>query len=381
MRVGIDICRLTDPRTGVGNYIVNLLAGLAAVDKDTTYLLYPYFGECFARPVKDLQRYVPAQPNFRLYGRLRPEIWVKLWWFGLKIPQERLLGRVDVTHSTNLAGFRLRKSKLIVTVHDLSFLHEPAWHKAENVAFSKSALAGAVQHADALIAPSGFTAEELLRFYPETAGRVRVVPEAVSAGFSARLKDGSLQAVRAKYGLARPYFLFVGTLEPRKNLARLARAFHRFLAAGFKEYELVIAGGVGWKAQEALSALNDPAGQGLVRHLGYVPDEDLPALYQAALAFIYPSFYEGFGLPVLEALSCGLPVITSQDSSMAEIAGEAAWYVNPGEEKELSAAMARLVEDEGLRERLAAAGPARAALFSLAEMGRRTLAVYHELAG
>lgn len=381
MRVGIDICRLTDPKTGVGNYIRNLLDGLAQVDSQTRYLLYPYFWDCFARPVRDLQKYVPAQPNFRLYGRFWPEIWVKLWWFGFKLSKERLLGRVDVTHSTNITGPRLKKSRLAVTIHDLSFLREPNWHKADNVDFSMRALKGAVQNADALIAPSQFTADELASFYPETADRVRVVPEAVSTDFKPNTDSAALEAIRTKYDLARPFFLFVGTLEPRKNVAKLVRAFHKFQATGLGEHELILAGGVGWKAEGALAAIRHQAGQNRVRHLGYVPDKDLPALYQAAFALVYPSLYEGFGLPVLEALACGLPVITSRASSMAEIGGESALYVDPKDENEIAAAMTRLVEDSGLHAKLSAAGPSRASLFSLPEMGRRTLAVYRELAG
>ena len=381
MRVGIDICRLTDPKTGVGNYIRNLLDGLAQVDSRTRYLLYPYFWDCFAKPVRDLRKYVPAQPNFRLYGRLWPEIWIKLWWFGFKLSKERLLGRVDVTHSTNITGPRLEKSRLAVTVHDLSFLREPDWHKADNVAFSMRSLKQAVANADALIVPSEFTARELTSFYPETGDRVRVVPEAVPGHFRPDGDAAALEAIRRKYDLARPFFLFVGTLEPRKNVVGLVRAFHEFLAAGAGEHDLILAGGVGWKAESSLAAVRHRAGRDRVRHLGYVPDEDLPSLYRAAFALVYPSLYEGFGLPVLEALACGLPVITSRASSMAEIAGEAALYVDPEDENQIAAAMTRLAGETKLHAELAAAGPKRAALFSQAEMGRRTLGVYQELAG
>jgi glycosyltransferase involved in cell wall biosynthesis len=381
LRIGIDICRLTDPWTGVGNYIVNLLAGLARVDSANQYLLYPYFPECFPRRVADLAAFVPPEPNFSLWGAGRPELLVKLLWFKLKLPQRWFLARTDVTHSTNLAGPRLKGSKLVVTVHDLSFCREPAWHKQDNVAFSRRALEDAVNHAELLIAPSAFTAAELGELYPQTRGRVRVVPEAVLPLYRPAQDPGEVARVKARHGLERPYLLFVGTLEPRKNLVRLLKAYHRLLAGGQEEFDLVLAGGPGWKSAEIEAAIADPAGRGRVRRLGYVPGPELPALYQGAWALVYPSLYEGFGLPVLEALACGVPVVTSRAASLPEVAGDAALYLDPSDGQSLLAALERITGDQALRDQLAARAPAQAARFSQQSMGRAALAVYGEAAG
>lgn len=381
MQIAIDICRLTDPWTGIGNYIANLLAGLAAVDRDNQYILYPYFPECFPRRVKDMAAFVPPQANFSLWGAGRPELLVKLLWFKLKLPQPWFLAKPAVTHSTNLAGPRLKHGKLVVTVHDLSFCRRPDWHKADNVAFSQRALDNAVAHADLLIAPSAFTAAELVELYPSTQGRVRVVPEAVLPVYRPAQDQAALKAVLKRHGLERPYLLFVGTLEPRKNLVRLLAAYERLLAGGQDEFDLVLAGGTGWKAGPIEEALSRSAARGRVRRLGYVPGPDLPALYQGAWALVYPSLYEGFGLPVLEALACGTPVVTSAAASLPEVGGRAALYVDPADEGQLLAALERITGQPGLRGELAAQALAQAAGFSQEAMGRAALAVYQEAAG
>lgn len=380
MQIGIDICRLTDPWTGIGNYIANLLAGLAAVDRDNQYLLYPYFPECFPRRVKDMAQFVPPQDNFSLWGAGRPELLIKLLWFKLKLPQPWFLAKPTVTHSTNLAGPRLTHGKLVVTVHDLSFCRRPQWHKEANNEFSLRALNNAVANADLLIAPSRFTAEELVELYPATQGRVRVVPEAVLPVYRPAADPAPMRAVLERHGLERPYLLFVGTLEPRKNLVRLLAAYERLVAGGQDEFDLVLAGGTGWKAGPIEEALSHSPVRERIRRLGYVPGPDLPALYQGAWALVYPSLYEGFGLPVLEALACGVPVVTSAAASLPEVGGDAALYLDPEDPEQLLDTLERITGQPGLREDLAAKAPTQAGRFSQEAMGRAALAVYREAA-
>ncbi|MCB2191666.1 MAG: glycosyltransferase family 4 protein [Deltaproteobacteria bacterium] len=380
MQIGIDICRLTDPWTGIGNYIANLLAGLAAVDQDNQYILYPYFPECFPRRVKDMAQFVPPQGNFSLWGTGRPELLVKLFWFKLKLPQRWFLAKPAVTHSTNLAGPRLTHGKLVVTVHDLSFCRRPDWHKEANNEFSLRALENAVDNADLLIAPSRFTARELVELYPATQGRVRVVPEAVLPVYRPAADPAPVQAVLERHGLEKPYLLFVGTLEPRKNLVRLLSAYERLVAGGQEDFDLVLAGGTGWKAGPIEEALSHSPVRERVRRLGYVPGPDLPALYQGAWALVYPSLYEGFGLPVLEALACGTPVVTSDAASLPEVGGEAALYLDPENVGQLTDALIRITGEPGLRAALAAKALEQASRFSQEAMGRAALAVYHEAA-
>jgi glycosyltransferase involved in cell wall biosynthesis len=392
MRVGIDICRLTDPWTGVGNYIVNLLSGLAQADKHNQYFLYPYFWECFPRDIKALARFTPQQENFFFFGDMRSEFQAKLLWAKLRLHSERLLAAVDVTHSTNLAAPRLKKSNLVVTVHDLSFVRHPDWHKEDNVAFSRHNLEQALNRAELLIAPSEFTARELEDLYPQCRGRVRVVPEAVLPQFRPWQENESQAAASGlakKYGLNHPYFLFVGTLEPRKNLPSLLKAFGILREQSPVTHDLVLAGGRGWRCEPILAALDeasrlnpqDENQPGRVRWLGYVPGEDLPDLYRHAFALIYPSLYEGFGLPVLEGMSCGIPVITAPFASLPEVGGDAVLYADPSSPEELAEVVGRLLADPDLWKRLASAGLKHSQGFSQKNMGYNTLKVYQELAG
>ena len=380
MRVGIDICRLTDPMTGVGNYIRNLVLGLAQVDKHNAYVLYPYFDTCFPKRYKELARFLPNQSNFTLHGINKNELLVKLLWCKLKLPKEAQLAPVEVTHSTNIAGPRMKKSKLVVTVHDCSFLREPAWHKAGNLEYSTRALNQAVEQAELIITPSRYSADELVAFHPQTKDRVRVAAEAVHESFAPPAPGFDPRVIKAKYSLDRPYLLYVGTLEPRKNLVGLIRAYHRLLLEGDCPCDLVLAGGKGWKAEPILEAIEDPRGAGRVRWLGYVPGEDLAPLYQAAHAAIYPSLYEGFGLPVLEAMSCGTPALTSPLTSLPEVGGDAVLYADPQDEEELASAMLRIMNDSNLYQELKSAGLERAAQFTKERMGSETLQVYQEIA-
>ena len=379
MRVGIDICRLTDPMTGVGNYIRNLVLGLAQVDRQNQYVLYPYFDTCFPKRYKELAQFLPDQPNFTLHGLDKNELLVKLKWCKLKLPKEAQLAPVDVTHSTNIAGPRMRKSKLVVTVHDCSFIREPAWHKAGNLEYSTRALGQAVRHADLIITPSQYSADELQECHPQTQGRVRVAAEAVHESFRPPGPDFDPGQIRGKYGLDRPYLIYVGTLEPRKNLVALIKAYQLCLAQGDCASDLVLAGGEGWKAEPIIEAIKDQANQSRVHWLGYVPGEDLAPLYQAARAAVYPSLYEGFGLPVLEAMSCGAPVLTSPLTSLPEVGGQAVLYADPRDENELAHAMRRLINDDVLCVQLREKGFVQSGLFSKERMGLETLAVYNEL--
>ncbi|MFH2128125.1 MAG: glycosyltransferase family 1 protein, partial [Pseudomonadota bacterium] len=231
-----------------------------------------------------------------------------------------------------------------------------------------------------LIAPSTFTAEELVELYPATRGRVRVVPEAVLPVYRPATDPAPVREVLARHGLERPYLLFVGTLEPRKNLVRLLAAYERLVAGGQDEFDLVLAGGTGWKAGPIEEALSHSPVRERIRRLGYVPGPDLPALYQGAWALVYPSLYEGFGLPVLEALACGVPVVTSAAASLPEVGGDAALYLDPEDPEQLWDALERITGQPGLREDLAAKALAQAGRFSQEAMGRAALAVYREAA-
>ena len=265
--------------------------------------------------------------------------------------------------------------RLVVTVHDVAFLVHPETYPRAWRLMYRAGLARAVRHADAVLVPSRHTAGDLVRRTRISPARVHVTPLAASVPESAADPDGTLLAL----GVRRPYLLFVGTLEPRKNLRRLVRAY-RSSAAGGLPHSLVLAGPMGWDARSLLSEIARP-GPGTVTFTGWVRPEALDALYRGADAFVYPSLYEGFGLPVLEAMARGRPCVVSSTSSLPEVAGDAAVLVDPRSEADLAAALERVVSDAYLAARLAEAGRARAGEFSWDRTARATLAVYRSLAG
>ncbi|MBC7225556.1 MAG: glycosyltransferase family 4 protein, partial [Anaerolineae bacterium] len=228
------------------------------------------------------------------------------------------------------------------------------------------------------------TREDLARHYGVPRQKVEVVYPGLRAGM-APVEDGArLREVWARYRVQPPYFLYVGTLKPRKNLLRLVRAYARFLAGSGADDapQLVLAGKRGWQ-YEALAREATRLGleSGQIVFPGYVADEDLPALYTGALAFVFPSLYEGFGLPLVEAMACRTPVVTSRTSACGEVAGDAALLVDPLSEEEIAAALAQVAEDGDLRAALAARGRARARDFSWERTARQVLEVLVSLAG
>jgi glycosyltransferase involved in cell wall biosynthesis len=260
--------------------------------------------------------------------------------------------------------------RLIVTVHDLAFVVHPELFPRRWRLMYRVALARAARSADAIIAVSRHTAEDLTRRTRVDPRRVHVVPNAASLPLTTADVDQTLTRLK----IHRPFVLYVGTLEPRKNLVRLVRAYRRLAGRGLP-HSLVLSGPVGWHPQELMSeiALEAP---GEIYLTGALSPADRDALYRGAASFAYPSLYEGFGLPVLEAMARGVPCVVSTSSSLPEVAGEAALLVDPRSVAGLAEALERLVTDEALAARLREAGLARAARYSWEETARRTLEVY-----
>jgi glycosyltransferase involved in cell wall biosynthesis len=283
------------------------------------------------------------------------------------------LSGLDVLHAPSCAGVPPQGSRqrLVVTVHDLAFklypkLYPPAWRN-----LFRAGLRRAARRADAIITVSRNTAEDLVQETNVDPARVHVIPLAASLPATEEPTERVLERLK----VTRPYFLFVGTLEPRKNLVRLVRAYRRAAGTGLP-HALVLAGPMGWGGQALLREL-ELAGPGHVVLTGHAEPRELDALYRGASAFVYPSVYEGFGLPVLEAMSRGVPTVTSNVSSLPEVAGDAALLVDPSSVREIADAMTAAVEDAA-SVRLRAAALARAERFSWAETARLTLEVYQK---
>ena len=280
----------------------------------------------------------------------------------------------DVFHATNhMFPFRLRTARTVLTIHDITILLFPEWHPADRLAMMGPALAPAAARADRIVVPSHHTRNDVLERLSVAPERVVVVPGGIDPIF--RPQPESEVATRlAPLGLRpREYLLFLGTIEPRKNLTRLLQAME---SAGPEVGVLVLAGGRGWNNAPIRDAMTRLARAGRIRDLGYVDDDLRRPLLSGARGFVYPSLYEGFGLPPLEAMACGTPVLTSSVSALPEVMGDAALYVDPTDVAALAEALTRIWRDETLRAELRTRGLARATTFSWDRTARLTLDVY-----
>jgi glycosyltransferase involved in cell wall biosynthesis len=267
----------------------------------------------------------------------------------------------------------------VVTVHDLGFRRFPHAHRPLSRFYLELSTRWAALRATRLIAISQATAADLRNFYGVASNRIRVIYEGVDPSFRPVRDAGERLATLRTYGLGqRPFFLAVGTLQPRKNLGTLLDAFRRFLEVTECDAELVLAGRPGWDATALERRIAELDLGNRVKRLGFVADDDLPALYGAALAYVQPSLYEGFGLTVLEAMACGTPVVASNTSSLPEVVGEGGLLVDPGDPGAMADALVALAANPELRDQLAEAGRTRAVSFTWTRCARETLAVLHE---
>jgi glycosyltransferase involved in cell wall biosynthesis len=296
-------------------------------------------------------------------------------WLQTAVPRLARRGGFDLFHFTNATAPVAFPVPYVVTIHDLSLVRHPETHPLRRKAYQRTLLGRTARSARRVLTVSEASARDVVELLGVERGRVVVTPLAAAEGF-ARVRDaGRLDAVRERYGLDGAVVLYVGNVEPRKNLVRLVDAFERL---GAREATLAIAGGRAWMSDEVERRVAGYRGPGRVRLLGYVPDDDLPALYSVADAFAYVSVWEGFGLPVLEAMACGAPVVCSRIAPLEEVAGGAARFVDPLSVESIAEGLDAVLSSATERDRLGAAGLARAAQFSWAETARLTLAAYRE---
>jgi glycosyltransferase involved in cell wall biosynthesis len=372
MRVAFQVDQLFfQAPGGIGTYIRNLAPALAARDASLELVLFharfpdPDAPERWLRDhwVEELPASIRA-----LYPR---------WNLLARPPLPASLASADVVHATNHAAVPPsgRDQRLVVTVHDLAFEHAPNLFPRQWRLLYRTGLRAAVKRADAIVTPSRSTAEDILSTTDVEPAKLRVVPLAAS------LPQGTLgsEEVLARFKVRGPYVLFVGTLEPRKNLVRLVRAYRRVAATGVP-HALVLAGPLGWQHEPLMRELA-LRGPGEIVMTGRITDDELDAIYRAADAFVYPSLFEGFGLPVLEAMARGVPTITSTTTSLPEVAGDAAIGVNPRSIRDLAQAIERVLTEVALAEDLAMRGRRRAERFTWDETARLTLQVYEDVLG
>ena len=369
MRFGIDVTALPSELYGAGNYIVNLTQTLIRTDPANDYLIFskPQQAELFAG------RGHAQVVRVSLPTRLHRIAWEQTF-FPLLIRRYHL----DVVHSPHYTSPILASCTRVVTFHDMTFFLHPEAHLLYKTVFFRAIMPVSARRADALIAISQNTRNDIVRLFPIDPAKVYTIPYGIASIFRPVPKPMQGRILR-KYGLPAQFVLYVGNLEPRKNLPMLLRAFNRLVQRGLP-HALVLAGSRGWKDEEIFATLRGLNLGHRVFLPGYIPQTELPALYSAASLFVYASLYEGFGLPVLEAISCGVPVITSNAASMPEIVGGGGVLIDPNDEFELTDAMSRVLTDDDLRTRLVGEGLERSRSFSWERAAQETLAVYERAA-
>jgi glycosyltransferase involved in cell wall biosynthesis len=365
MIVAIDYTPALRQRAGIGRFVRDLVGAVLAEPSDLEFRLVLSRDAPGAPP--------PGVPTIRL--PFSEKVGLVVWnVLGLPLPVECFTGRIDVFHGTNFLLPTLRRAQGVVTVHDLTFLVHPEFAHPRNLRFLRRAVPRSIRRATLVCADSTATKEDLTRLLGVPADRVEVILGGVEARFRAIGPEEHARA-RERYPVDAPYLFALGTREPRKNLAGLLDAYRIVRERGV-EVRLLLAGPSGWLEEGFAARLAASPFRADVVSLGFVPDDDLPALLSGCACFVYPSFYEGFGLPVAEALACGAPVVCSNTSSLPEVAADAALLVPPSDPVAIADAICRVLTDRALADRLRAAGPRQAARLDWARSARAQIAAY-----
>jgi len=367
MKIGIDISQIVYG-TGVSVYTKNLVENLLQIDKENEYKLF----------FSSLRQALPS--DFKINSKkakvklfpIPPTLLEPLWnkWHWLAI--ERLLGHVDVFHSSDWTQPPSKAAK-VTTIHDFGFLKYPETAHPKIKAVHQRRLAWVKKEADLVIAVSQSTKKDMMEILALPEEKIRVVYEAAPEDLKAVKNKKKREEVKKKFRISGDYLLSVATLEPRKNLKRIIEAFKMLKA---KDLKLVIVGKQGW--DDSLPKLNFKRQTSNIIFTGYISKEDKAALYSGATCLVYPSLYEGFGLPVLEAMKCGCPVLTSNISSLPEVAGQAAILVDPLDVGEIAKGLSEVINNKEKRKDLIKKGFVQVEKFSWEKAARETLKVYEE---
>ena len=375
MRIAIDYTAAIRQGAGIGQYVRCLVDAMLAQDSNNSYTLLASGHPTRTRPF-------PIADNVRARNIFIPDRYLNVLWYRWRLPLYATFfsGQVDIYHGPDFALPPLNgKLRKVVTVHDLAFLEHPEYAVPSLAAYLKKVVPEAVASADVVAAVSQTTGQALIDHLKTPREKITVIPNGVGAYFRRITDPVILGATRNKYGLKHPLVLGVGTLEPRKNHIGLVKAFAQAQKKKGGPAMLALAGGKGWLYEETRQVVSELKLENKVRFLGRVSDLELITLYSLADVFAFPSFSEGFGIPPLEAMACGAPVITSNTSSLPEVAGDAALLVDPHDVKGLGHAITRLLEDEQLREELRQKGYQRARQYTWRASASKMLSVYQKL--
>ncbi len=374
MLIAIDASRITRARrTGTEAYSLRLIQHMLSLEEARRHRFLLYLRES---PSPGL---LPDVPNAEVRIIPFPRLWTHL-----RFAAALAFSRPDVTFVPAHTLPLLFPGPGVVTVHDLGYMHFPEAHTASQRIYLRWATAHSARRAAVILADSQATRRDLLRFGLAGAAKIRVVYPGADESLRPDRSPGRLDAIRRKYGLPERYLLHLGSLHPRKNLERLIEAYALWRSragSGGRDVGLVLAGAVGWKHHGIFGKVPESGLGQFIRFPGYVDEADLAALYTGAEAFVFPSLYEGFGFPVLEAMRCEVPVICSNTSSLPEVAGDAALLIDPTDVDAIADAIGRVMGDGDLRQTLIERGRERPRRFSWDRAAREALLALEEAAG
>lgn len=358
MRIVIDVQTTAGQKSGFGFYVSNLVENLKKIDQNNQYFL--------AEPYKDRDLSTPQ----------------RIIWDQIRFPIEALKNKADIIHQPCFSAPILTRAKTVVTIHDLISVNFPQNLPFFSRLFYSKLMPYTYKFADSFIAISEHTKKDILKLLNIDPKKITVIYEAASEEYVPlnSLEDKEkIKNVKNKYKINQDYILHIGTLEPRKNLNFLVKAFAEVIKDNTIKHNLVIAGKKGWYYEDLFKLVKDLELEGRVIFTGYIEDEDKKYLYNGATAFVFPSLYEGFGLPPLEAMSCGIPVISSNTSSMPEVIGNAGILLSPEERDKWSESIKTLLKDQKLQKDLSEKSLQQAKKFSWEKTARETLEVYEKV--
>ena len=376
-RIGIDFTSAVRERAGIGRYARELIRALARLDRENRYvLLVPRDAHA------ELLRF-DWSPNFKIVRAPLTERYLAALWHKFRVPLfvEMFTGALDVFYAPGFLLAPTRARRALVTIHDLSYVRLPECFPAPLLTYLNRQVPHALKHADLILADADSTRRDVNEVYGVPLEKIKTLYSGVDPRFNPNVSPESRARVR-DLTRGKPYLLSVSTIQPRKNYARLIEAFSRIANSELqitnsqfliRDLQLVISGARGWMFDDVFQTVERLNLRERVIFPDFVSDDDLPALYAGATLFVYPSLYEGFGLPVAEALACGAPVVCSNASSLPEVAGDAALYFDPRDVDALANAMHRALADESLRNDLRARGFAQAQKFSWEKAARELL--------
>jgi glycosyltransferase involved in cell wall biosynthesis len=369
MRFGLDGLPLCRKKTGVGHYTFELGRALAAFAADHEFEIVS------PSAFSSIDASLP--PNLQLVNLDLDRLRRRAWW-SMYLPRYCSRASFAVFHGTNFALPYWTSCPTVLTIHDLSLLLYPETHEKHLVRRARVKLPLAARKATAIVTPSETVKGEVCEHLRVNADKVFSIPEAARACFYPMPASES-RIVCERLGVEAEFILFVGAVEPRKNLLTLARAFEQIVRSTSSNLQLVIAGEKGWLSGDLIDYLRDNPVRERVLFTGHLPDEDLRALYSSCRVFVYPSLYEGFGLPLLEAMACGAPIVTSRIPSIVETVGDVARLISPTDVDDLARGITSLLDDPGEREHRSAIGITHAKKFSWERTARATWQVYQRV--